>query len=111
MIGNGFDGRTCRYLAVSYEDVKHQVLAGRSDQDVLDWCFANGRSLTAEEILIYNSFMSKRGWRDDETDTWLPSTIKEYGLPNDGRIITDFELIEVDEERWQPEMWRDAWKE
>ena len=61
LLGNGFDGRTCRYLCVGYEDVKAQVLAGKSDEKVLDWCFANGRRLTDEQVLIYNSFMSKRG--------------------------------------------------
>jgi hypothetical protein len=111
MLGHGFDGRTCRYLGVKYEDVKVQVLAGKSDHEVLEWCFHHGRRLTAEEVLIYNSFMSKRGWRDDETDEYIPATIEEYGLQNDGTLITDFDLIEKDEGRWYPEMWRDAWKD
>lgn len=110
MLGNGFDGRTCRYLGVAYEDVKKLVRAGKSDQEVLDWCLANGRCLTDEEILIYNSFMSKRGWRDDETDGFIPESIQEYGLKDDGRIVTDFDLIEMDEGRWYPDMWREAWK-
>jgi hypothetical protein len=110
MLGKGFDGRTCRYLSVRYEDVKELVLTGKSDEEVLDWCFANGRRLTDEEVLIYNSFMSKRGWRDDETDGFIPETIKEYGLTDNGQLITDFDLIEMDEGRWYPEMWRDAWK-
>jgi prepilin-type processing-associated H-X9-DG protein len=45
MLGQGFDGRTCRYLSVRYEDVRAQVLAGRSDEEVLDWCLANGRQM------------------------------------------------------------------
>lgn len=110
LLGGGFDGRTCRYLSVSYEDVKKQVLSGKSDQEVLDWCQANGRRLTDEQILIYNSFMSKRGWRDDETDGYIPAMIKEHGLKDDGSVVTDFDLIEMDEGRWYPEMWRDAWK-
>ncbi len=110
MLGDGFDGRTCRYLGVSYEGVKAQVLAGKRDAEVLEWCFASGRRLTAEEILIYNSFMSKRGWRDDETDAYIPEVIREYGLPDDGTMLTDFDLIEMDEGRWYPDMWRDAWK-
>ena len=69
MLGQGFDGRTCRYLAVCYEDVKAQVLSGKSNEEVLDWCHENGRRPTDEEVLIYNSFMSKRGWRDDETES------------------------------------------
>jgi len=89
--------------------VKAKVLSGLADTEVLEWSFANGRRLTAEEILIYNSFMSKRGWRDDETDAFIPDMIKQYGLPDDGRVITDFDLIEIDEGRWYPDMWRDAW--
>ncbi|MES2568458.1 MAG: DUF5069 domain-containing protein [Verrucomicrobiota bacterium] len=110
MLGEGFDGRTCRYLSVSYEAVRERVLSGWPDEKVLEWCMENGRLLTAEEILIYNSFMSKRGWRDDETAEFIPAMIREYGLRDDGSVITDFDLIEMDEGRWYPEMWRDAWK-
>ena len=110
MIGQGFDGRTCRYLRVRYEDVRDQVLSGKPDAEVLEWCFGTGRRPTDEEVLIYNSFMSKRGWRDDETDDFIPEQIKKYGLSDGGKVLTDFDLIEMDEERWYPEMWRDAWK-
>ena len=72
-----------------------QVLAGRTDDEVLDWCFANGRRLTDEQVLIYNSFMSKRGWRDDETDGFIPDMIKRYGLKDDGSVITDFDLTHI----------------
>jgi hypothetical protein len=110
MLGKGFDGRTCRYLEVSYEAVKAQVLSGKSDAEVLEWCQSHGRRLTDEQILIYNSFMSKRGWHDDESDGFIPEMIKKYGLIDDGQIETDFDLIEKDEGRWYPEMWRDAWR-
>ena len=110
MLGQGFDGRTCRYLSVRYEDIKAQVLSGKTDEAVLDWCLANGRRLTDEQVLIYNSFMSKRGWHDDETDGFIPDMIKQYGLKDDGSVLTDFDLIEMDEGRWYPDMWRDAWK-
>ena len=110
LLGQGFDGRTCRYLEVPYEGVRAQVLSGRSNEEVLEWCFETGRRLNAEQILIYNSFMSKRGWHDDETDDFIPAMIKEYGLPDNGSVCTDFDLIEMDEGRWYPDMWRDAWK-
>ena len=86
------------------------VLAGGVDEEVLEGCYATGRRLNEEEILIYNSFMSKRGWRDDETDEFIPAMIKQYGVRDDGSVLTDFDLIEMDEGRWYPEMWRDAWK-
>jgi hypothetical protein len=109
-LGKGFDGRTVRFLQIQYEDVQAQVLAGKTDREVLEWCFANGRQLTDEEILIFNSFMSKRGWRDDETDRFIPDSIRQLGLIDDGTIRTDFDLIEKDEGRWYADMWRDAWK-
>lgn len=110
MLGQGFDGRTCRYLGVAYADVKSQVLSGATNEAALEWCFTQGRRLTEEEILIYNSFMSKRGWHDDETAEFIPAMIQAYGLPNNGTVLTDFDLIEMDEGRWYPDMWRDAWK-
>lgn len=110
MLGNGFDGRTCRYLDVNYEDVRSLVLSGRGDEEVLEWCFVNGRRLTHEEILIYNSFMSKRGWRDDESDEFIPALVKSYGIADASNVLTDFDAIEIDEGRWYPDMWRDAWK-
>lgn len=110
MLGQGFDGRTCRYLGVTYAEIRERVLSGLSNAEALEWCFNHGRRLTAEEILIYNSFMSKRGWHDDESAEFIPAMIKEYGLPGDGSVRTDFDLIEMDEGRWYPGMWRDAWK-
>lgn len=109
-LGTGFDGRTCRYLKVSYENVKAQVLSGKSDEEVLEWCQSTGRRLNDEEILFFNSFMSKRGWRDDETDSYIPECIRDYGFVDDGTLVTDFDLIEKDEGRWYPDQWRDAWK-
>ena len=108
-LGQGFDGRTGRYFGVRYEDVREQVLSGKTDVEVLDWCFANGRRLTEEEILIYNSFISKRGWHDDETAV-LAEMITTFGVRGDGRVLTYFDLIEMDEGRWYPDIWRDAWR-
>jgi Domain of unknown function (DUF5069) len=98
-------------LGVRYEDVRAQVLSGKTDAEVLDWCFANGRRLTEEDILIYNSFISKRGWHDDESDASLPEIVRKFGLRDDGSVLTYFDLIEMDEDRWYPDMWRDAWRE
>lgn len=86
------------------------MLSGNSNEGVLAWCFANGRGLTDEEVLIYNSFMSKRGWHDDEADGLITEMLKHYGLPNNGSVITDFDHIEADEGRLYPDMWRDAWR-
>ena len=109
MLGQGFDGRTCRYLGVTYDFVRGLVASGNSDPEVLEACFEKGRRLRDEEVLIYNSFMSKRGWRDDETAEYIPQLIKEYGFPDDGSVVTDFDVIEMDEGRWEPDLWKKAW--
>jgi hypothetical protein len=33
------------------------------------------------------------------TDGFIPDIIKQYGLKDDGTVITDFDLIEIDEGR------------
>lgn len=109
MLGDGFDGRTCRHLCVEYDFVKKEVLSGKSNREVLEWCFEKGRRLTDEEILIYNSFMSKRGWRDDETEEFIPALMESYRVNPDPRLLTDFDIIEMDEGRYHPNQWREAW--
>jgi hypothetical protein len=58
----------------------------------------------------YNSFISKRGWHDDESDGPLPEMIKRFDVRNDGSVLTYFDLIEMDEGRWYPDIWRNAWR-
>jgi len=42
-IGTGFDGRCCRFLRVEYADIQRLVAEGKSDAEILDWCYAHGR--------------------------------------------------------------------
>src|SRR5580698_5254380 len=63
--GTGFDGRICRFLHVEYPALVQRVFAGGSDDEILAWCFEHGRKPNDEEIFIFNSFLAKRGWRDD----------------------------------------------
>ena len=108
MMGNGFDGRFVKFLRISYADVKQHVLAGESDEDVIAWCRENGRELTDEDILVFNSFMSKRGWRDDEEFGHNEQVRIEYGVAGRDDILTDFDLIEADEER-PIDRWKEVW--
>ena len=41
-LGKGFDGRTCRFLGVRYEDLRERVKAGGGDEEVLEWAQARG---------------------------------------------------------------------
>jgi hypothetical protein len=97
----GFDSRCCRFLKVDYAALEIETLKGdKSDAELLDWAFANGRHPGSEEIEIWNAFMTKRGWRDAGTQR-LNERLAEIGLPP-GTVQTMFEFIDLDEGRLKP---------
>jgi len=101
-LGAGFDGRCLLLLGVKYDDLKKRVLAGGSDDDVLQWCFKSGRQPSADEIADWNDFMVKRGWRDGVSDR-LKMRLKEAKMEHRaGEILTMFDFIEADEGRPLP---------
>lgn len=92
-----FDARCCRLLGVSFADLSAQVLAGGSDEAVLQWAETNGTPLSDEDCEIWNGFMTKRGWRDDLAPV-LAQRISESGF-QDKPIATMFDYIDFDEGR------------
>lgn len=97
-LGSGFDGRCCGYLRVKYEDLKRRVLEGGSDEEILRWCFTQGRSLDEGDILIWNEFLRKRGWKDAASEL-LAKRKQESGLADRAEIETMLEYFEWDEGR------------
>ena len=73
-LGKGFDGRLCHFLGISYEALRLRTLAGGTDEEILHWIKERGRKTSDVDLLIWNGFSSKRGWRDDATPT-LSGTI------------------------------------
>ncbi len=96
--GVGFDGRCCRFLKVSHKEIEKLVKEGKSNEEALQWCYENGYRPNDEEVFIWNAFMVKRGWNDD--DSVLVQKEKErIGLGNRDEIQTLFEFYEFDEKR------------
>jgi len=95
-LGGGFDARCCAFLGVKYEDVVARVKLGGEGLDTLEWCFTNGRKPSPEEIDIWNSYLRKRGWRDDASAR-LAERKKEYGISHRDDIQTFFDLQDIDE--------------
>src|ERR1051325_6604057 len=62
--GAGTDLRVCRFLHVEYPAVVERVLAGATDDEGLQWCFAQGRKPGEEEAFMFNAF---RSW----SEYWL----------------------------------------
>jgi gluconokinase len=97
-LGIGFDGRCCRFLRVTYPAIQARVQQGGTDEEILQWCFEHGRKPNDEEILIWNAFMTKRGWRDDNTED-LDRYKADSGFSGRGEIQTLFDYYEFDEGR------------
>ncbi len=100
-LGIGFDGRCCRFLGVEYATVRRRVLAGGTDEEILTWCFVQGKRPDDEQVLVWNKFMAKRGWRDE--DDGSTQELEQYkassGLAHRSDIVTFFDYYEVDEGR------------
>ena len=97
-VKNSFDSRCCNFLRIDYAAIEAETLkGGKSDEELLEWAFKNGRKPSDEEIEIWNAFMTKRGWRDAGTQR-LNERLAEIGLPP-GTVATMFEFIDLDEGR------------
>jgi hypothetical protein len=100
-LGSGFDGRCCRFLGVEYGALRVRVLSGGTDEEILAWCFDQGRKPSEEQILVWNKFMLKRGWRDE--DDGSTQELERYkassGLAHRKDLLTFFDYYEVDEGR------------
>ena len=100
-LGKGFDGRCIRFLDVNYAALCERVAQGGSDEEILKWCFEKGRKPSEEEILIWSSFLRKRGWHDesDRVTQELDNYKSRSGLAHRTDIQTFFDYYEVDEGR------------
>lgn len=99
-----FDGRLCRFLRVSFNELQARVLAEPAARDADHLAWAEARSAVAghaprtdEECEIFNAFLSKRGWRDAGAPI-LAQRAAEPGVA--GRpIATMFDYLDFDEGR------------
>lgn len=99
-MGVGFDGRCLRFLRISYDALVARVLEGGADEEILEWCFTHGYRPSENEVLVWNEYMIKRGWRDtDAAPTVLQEYKEKYGLGHRADIVTFFDFYEVDEGR------------
>jgi len=74
------------------------VQEGGTDEQIFGWCIRNGRKPTDEEILFFNSFLAKRGWRD-ETSEKLEQMKRARGFAHRTDIQTFFDFHRADEEQ------------
>ena len=92
------DWLCCGYLRLEYEALKARVLEGGTDEEILEWCFANGRRLNEMDVLIWNEFIRKRGWNDSATGR-LTSWKEESGHGDRAELMTIPDYTDVLEGR------------
>ena len=93
-----FDARCTRFLGIDYDALRKGTLQGGSDEEILEWCFQNGKRRSEEEIEVWNGFILKRGWRDGGSEE-LAETKKREGLGDRVDIQTFVDYHDVDEGR------------
>jgi hypothetical protein len=101
-LGKGFDANCTTFLRIDYSDLVERVKQGGTDEEIIDWIFANSREPSTDEIQVWNEFMRKRGWNDEITE-FLTRRKKEAGMAGRSEIRTMFEFIDVDEGRSLPD--------
>ena len=72
--------------------------AGGTDEELLTWCFANGRKVTDQEQHFFNEFLRKRGWNDSGSERLAQRKV-ESGFTTRDEIQTFFDYIDADEGR------------
>jgi hypothetical protein len=97
-LGKGLDGTLCEFLRIDYADLRKRTLLGGIDEDVLAWCYENGRPLSRADILCWNAYATKLGWNDHVTET-LERRKVESGLADFDEIQTMAEYFDFDEGR------------
>ena len=87
-LGVAMDGGCSKYLHVTYAALAERVKAGATDEEAFAWCEANGRKLSEAEILVWNEFAAKRGWRDATSEFFQKR--KAAGRPRRARRCPNF---------------------
>lgn len=95
--GNGFDDRCVKFLNIVYAALEKRTLAGGTDEEILEWAMATGRRPSKEEIEMWNAWISKRGWRDEKSES-LAKQKADRGWAHRDDIQTMFDFHRADEE-------------
>jgi gluconokinase len=93
-----FDARCVRFLGVKYTALVKRVKQGGTDAQILRWCLKAGGRRSPEQIAIWNTFLAKRGWRDEATGG-LEEEKAAAGFARRKDIVTWFDLMDAEEGR------------
>ena len=92
------DGACANFLRVNYNVLCQRVLKGGTDDEILEWCYQNGRRLNGGDLIVWNGFISKLGWKDFVTPV-LEEQKQKCGFTHRTDIVTVPDFIDLDEGR------------
>ena len=92
------DGACTNFLRINYGVLRQRVLKGGTDEEILDWCYTNGRRLNEGDLTVWNGFVSKLGWNDFASPV-LEEAKQKCGIADRNDISTIADLIDFDEKR------------
>jgi hypothetical protein len=101
----GFDKHLIDFLRIDAKALESRVLAGGSDQELLDWIQAQGEPRTPEEIAQWNHILLSSRPKDDAARQRFQGRLREIaakrGVPVGAlpSVSTWAEVIELDEDR------------
>jgi len=101
----GFDKYLVDFLSIDAKAFEQRVLAGGTDEELLAWVQANGKSVTDAEIRLFSRNLLKAEPKDDETRRRFQSRLQEIaakqGVPVTALspVSTWADVIELDEGR------------
>jgi hypothetical protein len=94
----GLDGHCCGFLGVEFSALVERTRQGGTDDEILEWCFAQGFRPNPVQKRIWNGFASKFGWRD-RAAAFVTAVKKQDGLENRDDLVTAFDQIDFREGR------------
>lgn len=94
----GLDGHCAGFLGVEFEALVDRVREGGADEEILEWCFANGQRPNRVQVRVWNGFAEKFGWRD-RASAFIAKVKAEDGVADRDDIATAFDSIDFREGR------------
>ncbi len=98
----GLDGHLCGFLGVAHDELVQQAALGKSDAEILEWCFVTRFRPNPTQGRIWNGFARKFGWRDMASE-FLEKVKLEDGLTEREDLATVFDIINTREGRSKTE--------
>jgi hypothetical protein len=92
------DGACTNFLRINYGVLTQRVLKGGTDEEILDWCYTNGRRLNEGDLVVWNAYVSKLGWNDFASSV-LDESKQKGGVADRTDLNTIAEWIDFDEKR------------